>query len=65
VHPEAAFVQMDLAGDPGRGATWHTHQLGQGLVPGLWRFKGYAGNQFGNGPESSVVEVTVPVAAAA
>jgi hypothetical protein len=42
-----------------------TAWLGQGLVPGLWRFKGYASNQFGNGAESPVVEVSVAVAAAA
>jgi hypothetical protein len=39
--------------------------IGQGLAAGLWRFKGYASNQFGNGPESDVVELTVAVAAAA
>jgi len=33
--------------------------------PGLWRFKGYAENQFGQGKESDVVEVQVAAAKAA
>jgi hypothetical protein len=42
-----------------------TDWRGQGLSGGLWRFKGYAANQHGPGPESGLVEVTVAVAAAA
>jgi len=52
---------FDLMLDGVTETTW----LGQGLVPGLWRFKGYASNQFGSGLESPIVEVVVAVAAAA
>jgi hypothetical protein len=57
--PGAAAFELILNG------TAETEWTGQRLAAGLWRFKGYASNQFGNGPESDVVELTVAVAAAA
>ena len=57
--PDSAVFELIIDG------ITETEWVGQGLLPGLWRFKGYARNQFGNGLESPVVEVTVAVAAAA
>jgi len=34
-----------------------TEWMGQGLASELWKFKGYANNQFGDGEESDVVEL--------
>lgn len=42
-----------------------THWMGEGLAAGPWKFKGHAVNQFGAGPESEVVEITVPAVSAA
>ncbi len=42
-----------------------TQWTGEGLAAGLWKFKGHASNEHGEGAESAVVQVTVQAAAAA
>jgi hypothetical protein len=60
---EGAYIQNDT--EVMLDGVTDTDWRGQGLTGGLWRFKGYAANQHGLGPESGLVEVTVAVAAAA
>jgi hypothetical protein len=57
--PGAAGFDLFLDGITG------TEWVGLGVAPGLWRFDGYATNQFGQGPTSEIVEVNVAAVAAA